>query len=50
MDDVNERVVQIWLDDSFIEVEFSQPKDWDEDTFFQAVTDYVLSNISIDVL
>lgn len=44
------RTVQIWLDDNFLEVEFDQPKDWDEDTFYEKVTDYVLSNISIDIL
>ncbi len=44
------RTVQVWLDDSFIEIEFNQPRDWDEDTLFEVVTDYVLSNISIDVL
>ena len=44
------RTVQVWLDDSFIEIEFNQPRDWDEDTLFEVVTDYVLSNISIDIL
>lgn len=46
----NERTVQIWLDDSFMEIELFQPKSWDEDKFCQAAVDYVLSNISIDVL
>ena len=50
MDDYTERAVQIWLDDSFMEVQFAQPNDWDEDRFYQAVVNYVLSNISIDVL
>ena len=44
------RTVQVWLDDSFIEIEFNQPRDWDEDTLFEVVTDHVLSNISIDIL
>lgn len=44
------RTVQLWLDDSCMEVELMQPKDWDEDTFTEVVIDYVLSNISIDIL
>ena len=44
------RTVQVWLDDSFLEIELNQPRDWDEDTFYAAAADYVLSNISIDVL
>lgn len=44
------RTVQLWLDDSFMEIELMQPEDWDEDTFTQAAIDYVLSNISIDIL
>ena len=44
------RTVQLWLDDSFMEIELNQPRDWDEDTFIEAATDYVLRNISIDVL
>ena len=46
----NERTVQIWLDDSCIEIELLQPKDWDEDKFYRAAVDYILSNISIEVL
>lgn len=46
----NPRTVQIWLDDSFMEVEFNQPKDWDEDRFYEEAVNYVLSNISIDIL
>ena len=46
----NLRTVQIWLDDSFMEVEFNQPKDWDEDRFYEEAANYVLSNISIDIL
>ena len=46
----NPRVVQVWLDDSFMEIEFDQPRDWDEDKFYSEVVNYVLSNISIDVL
>lgn len=48
--DYNPRTVQIWLDDSFMEVEFNQPKDWDEDRFYEEAANYVLSNISIDIL
>lgn len=44
------RTVQIWVDDSFMEIELNQPRDWDEDTFIEAATDYVLRNISIDIL
>lgn len=44
------RTVQIWVDDSFMEIELNQPRDWDEDKFYAAAADYVLSNISIDVL
>ena len=44
------RTVQVWLDDSFMEIELNQPRDWDEDKFYAAAADYVLSNISIDVL
>ena len=50
MEEINERIVQIWLNDSFMEIELNQPKDWDEDRFYQEAVDYVLSNISIDVL
>ena len=46
----NSRTVQIWLDDSFMEIELFQPTDWDEDRFYQEAVNYVLSNISIDVL
>lgn len=46
----NSRTVQIWLDDSFMEIELNQPRGWDEDMFFDAVVDYVLSSISIDIL
>lgn len=48
--DYNPRTVQIWLDDSFMEVEFNQPKNWDEDRFYEEAVNYVLSNISIDIL
>ena len=44
------RTIQLWLDDSFMEIELNQPKDWDEDRFYQAAVDYVLSNISIAVV
>ena len=44
------RTVQVWIDDSFMEIELNQPHDWDEDKFYAAAADYVLSNISIDVL
>ena len=44
------RTVQVWLDDSFLEIELNQPRDWNEDKFYAAAADYVLSNISIDVL
>ena len=44
------RTIQLWLDDSFMEVELMQPEDWDEDTFTEAAVDYVLSNIAIDIL
>ena len=44
------RTVQIWLDDSFMEIELFQPADWDEYTFTEAATDYVLRNIAIDIL
>lgn len=50
MEEINERIVQIWLDGSFMEIELNQPSDWDEDKFYQAAVDYVLSNISIAVL
>lgn len=44
------RTIQIWLDDSFMEIELSQPEDYTEDEFIEAAVDYVLRNISIDVL
>lgn len=44
------RTAQIWLDDSFMEIEFDHPKDWDEDKFYEEAVNYVLSNISIDIL
>ena len=44
------RTIQIWLDNSYMEVEFEQPARWDEDEFTEAAIDYVLSNISIDIL
>ena len=50
MEEINERIIQIWIDDSFMEIELNQPKDWDEDKFYQEAVNYVLSNISIDVL
>lgn len=50
MEEINERIVQIWIDDSFMEIELNQPADWDEDRFYQAAVDYVLSNISVAVL
>ena len=50
MEEINERIVQIWIDDSFMEIELNQPKDWDEDKFYQEAVNYILSNISIDVL
>lgn len=50
MEEINERIIQVWLDDSFMEIEFDQPRDWDEDRFYQEAVNYVLSNISIDVL
>lgn len=46
----NLRTIQIWLDDSFMEIEFDHPKDWDEDKFYEEAVNYVLSNISIDIL
>ena len=48
--DYNPRTVQIWLDDSFMEIELNQPRDWDEDRFYEEAVNYVLSNISIDIL
>lgn len=50
MEEGTVRTVQLWLDGSFMEIELNQPKDWDEDTFTEAAIDYVLSNISIDIL
>lgn len=44
------RTIQLWLDDSFMEIELNQPKDWDEDKFTEEAINYVLSNIAIDVL
>ena len=46
----NPRTVQVWLDDSFMEIELFQPTGWNEDKFYKAAVDYVLSNISIDIL
>ena len=46
----NLRTVRIWLDDQYMETEFDQPEEWDEDKFYQEVVDYVFSNISIEVL
>ena len=50
MEEGTVRTVQLWLDGSFMEIELNQPKDWDEDTFTEAAIDYVISNISIDIL
>ena len=50
MEEINERIIQIWIDDSFMEIELNQPKDWDEDRFYEEAVNYVLSNISIDIL
>lgn len=50
MEEGTVRIVQLWLDDSFMEIELNQPKDWDEDKFYQEAVNYVLSNISIAVL
>ena len=50
MEEYNPRTIQIWLDDSFMEVELNQPKDCDEDKFYREAVNYVLSNISIDIL
>ena len=50
MEEINERIVQIWIDDSFMEIELNQPKDWNEDRFYQEAVNYVVSNISIDIL
>ena len=50
MEDITTRIVQIWLQDSCMEIEVYQPEDWDEDKFYQEVVDYVLSNIDIEVL
>ena len=36
------RTIQVWLDDSFMEVELNQPKDWDEDRFYEEAVNYVL--------
>ena len=50
MEEGTVRTIQVWLDDSFMEVEFNQPKNWDEDRFYEEAVNYVLSNISIDIL
>ena len=50
MEDIHERIVQIWVDDSYMEIKLNQPKDWDEDRFYWEATNYILSNISISVL
>ena len=50
MEEINERIIQIWIDDSFMEIELNQSKDWDEDRFYQEAVNYILSNISISVL
>lgn len=50
MEEYNPRIIQIWLDDSFMEIELNQPRDWDEDKFYAVVADYVLNSISIDIL
>ena len=50
MEEGTVRTIQLWLDDSFMEIELNQPKDLSEDKFYQAAVDYILSNISIDIL
>ena len=50
MEEGTVRTIQVWLDDSFMEIEFNQPKNWDEDKFYEEAVNYVLSNISIDIL
>lgn len=50
MEEGTVRTIQLWLDDSFMEIERNQPKNCDEDMFYEAVVDYVFSNISISVL
>ena len=50
MEEYNPRTIQVWLDDSFMEIELNQPKGYDEDRFYQEAVNYVLSNISIDIL
>lgn len=44
------RTIQLWLDDSFMEIELNQPESWSEDKFYAAAVNYVLSNISVAVL
>lgn len=50
MEEGTVRTIQIWLDDSFMEIELNQPHDWDEDTFIEVAADYIISNLSIEVL
>ena len=45
MEDITTRVVQIWLDDSYMEVEVNQPDDWDEDTLYHEICDYVILGV-----
>ena len=50
MEEYKLRTIQIWLDDSFMEIELPQPEKYTENEFTEVVINYVFSNISIDIL
>ena len=47
----NYRTVRVWIDDDYLEREIEvHAKEYTEDELYEAVVDYVYSNISIEVI
>lgn len=46
---MSDRTIVISIDDDVLTFELEQPDEWDEDTFYAYVCNYVLSNLQIEI-
>lgn len=44
------KTIRVWIGNDFIEFEEEKTADMNEEDFFYKVTDYVMSNISVEII
>lgn len=45
-----ERIARVWIGNDYVEFEFEDNEDWNEDELYEAVVNYVYDVISVEIL